>query len=146
MRCAELTRKTKETEISLKLNLDGTGENSISTGVGFLDHMLCLFSGHGSFDLYLECKGDLFVDGHHTVEDIGIVLGKSISDALGNRESIKRFGTSFVPMDESLAMVSLDLPTDRFCISKCLFSTSRVGEMETEMFEEFSELWRLIAV
>lgn len=137
MRCAELTRKTKETEISLKLNLDGTGENSISTGVGFLDHMLCLFSGHGSFDLYLECKGDLFVDGHHTVEDIGIVLGKSISDALGNRESIKRFGTSFVPMDESLAMVSLDLSNRPFLYFEVPFSTSRVGEMETEMFEEF---------
>ncbi|NLO98717.1 MAG: imidazoleglycerol-phosphate dehydratase HisB [Clostridiaceae bacterium] len=143
MRCAELTRKTKETEISLKLNLDGTGENSISTGVGFLDHMLCLFSGHGSFDLYLECKGDLFVDGHHTVEDIGIVLGKSISDALGNRESIKRFGTSFVPMDESLAMVSLDLSNRPFLYFEVPFSTSRVGEMETEMFEEF---FRALAV
>lgn len=143
MRCAELTRKTKETEISLKLNLDGTGENSVSTGVGFLDHMLCLFSGHGSFDLYLECKGDLFVDGHHTVEDIGIVLGKSISDALGNRESIKRFGTSFVPMDESLAMVSLDLSNRPFLYFEVPFSTSRVGEMETEMFEEF---FRALAV
>ncbi len=143
MRCAELNRKTKETEISLKINLDGKGENSISTGVGFLDHMLCLFSGHGRFDLSLECKGDLFVDGHHTVEDIGIVLGKSISDALGNRESIKRFGTSFVPMDESLAMVSLDLSNRPFLHFEVPFSTSMVGEMETEMFEEF---FRALAV
>ena len=143
MRCAELARKTKETEISIKLNLDGNGENTISTGVGFLDHMLCLFSGHGQFDLTLECKGDLFVDGHHTVEDIGIVLGKSISDALGKRESIKRFGTSFVPMDESLALVSLDLSNRPFLHFKVPFSTDMVGEMETEMFEEF---FRALAV
>ena len=114
MRYAELARKTKETEISLKLNLDGKGENDISTGIGFLDHMLCLFSGHGRFDLALKCKGDLNVDSHHTVEDIGIVLGKSISDALGKRESIKRFGTSIVPMDESLALVSVDLSNRPF--------------------------------
>ncbi len=143
MRCAELARKTKETEISIKLNLDGNGENTISTGVGFLDHMLCLFSGHGRFDLTLECKGDLFVDGHHTVEDIGIVLGKSISDALGKRESIKRFGTSFVPMDESLALVSLDLSNRPFLHFEVPFSTDMVGEMETEMFEEF---FRALAV
>ncbi len=143
MRCAELVRKTKETEISLKLNLDGNGENTISTGLGFLDHMLCLFSGHGRFDLKLECKGDLFVDGHHTAEDIGIVLGKAISDALGKRESIKRFGTSFVPMDESLAMVSLDLSNRPFLHFEVPFTTNKVGEMETEMFEEF---FRALAV
>ncbi len=137
MRCAEMARKTKETEISLKINLDGNGENTVSTGLGFLDHMLCLFSGHGRFDLKLECKGDLFVDGHHTAEDIGIVLGKAISDALGKRESIKRFGTSFVPMDESLAMVSLDLSNRPFLHFEVPFSTTKVGEMETEMFEEF---------
>ncbi|NLX64587.1 MAG: imidazoleglycerol-phosphate dehydratase HisB [Clostridiaceae bacterium] len=143
MRCAELIRKTKETEISLKLNLDGKGENSVSTGIGFLDHMLCLFSGHGRFDLSLVCKGDLEVDSHHTVEDIGIVLGKAISDALGKRESIKRFGTSIVPMDESLAMVSIDLSNRPFLHFEVPFSTNKVGEMETEMFEEF---FRALAV
>ncbi|HHU91224.1 MAG TPA: imidazoleglycerol-phosphate dehydratase HisB [Clostridiaceae bacterium] len=143
MRYAELARKTKETEISLKINLDGKGENTISTGVGFLDHMLCLFSGHGHFDLSLECKGDLSVDSHHTVEDIGIVLGKSISEALGKRESVKRYGTSFVPMDESLAMVSLDLSNRPFLHFEVPFSTDRIGDMETEMFEEF---FRALAV
>jgi len=143
VRCAELNRKTKETEISLKLNLDGKGENAVSTGIGFMDHMLCLFSGHGRFDLLLECKGDLEVDSHHTVEDIGIVLGKAISDALGKRESIKRFGTSIVPMDESLAMVSIDLSNRPFLYFEVPFSTDKVGEMETEMFEEF---FRALAV
>jgi len=143
VRCAELNRKTKETEISLKLNLDGKGENAVSTGIGFMDHILCLFSGHGRFDLLLECKGDLEVDSHHTVEDIGIVLGKAISDALGKRESIKRFGTSIVPMDESLAMVSIDLSNRPFLYFEVPFSTDKVGEMETEMFEEF---FRALAV
>lgn len=143
MRCAELVRKTKETEISLRLNLDGRGESAVSTGIGFLDHMLCLFSGHGRFDLSLECRGDLKVDSHHTVEDIGIVLGKAISDALGKRESIKRFGTSFVPMDESLAMVSIDLSNRPFLHFEVPFSVDKVGEMETEMFEEF---FRALAV
>jgi len=143
VRCAELVRKTKETEISLRLNLDGRGESAVSTGIGFLDHMLCLFSGHGRFDLSLECRGDLKVDSHHTVEDIGIVLGKAISDALGKRESIKRFGTSFVPMDESLAMVSIDLSNRPFLHFEVPFSVDKVGEMETEMFEEF---FRALAV
>jgi len=143
VRRADLVRKTKETEISLKLDLDGKGESDISTGIGFLDHMLCLFSGHGRFDLSLQCKGDLTVDSHHTVEDIGIVLGKTISDALGKRESIKRFGTSFVPMDESLAMVSIDLSNRPFLFFEVPFSTDRIGEMETEMFEEF---FRALAV
>jgi len=143
VRCAELVRKTKETEISLRLNLDGRGESAVSTGIGFLDHMLCLFSGHGRFDLSLECRGDLKVDSHHTVEDIGIVLWKAISDALGKRESIKRFGTSFVPMDESLAMVSIDLSNRPFLHFEVPFSVDKVGEMETEMFEEF---FRALAV
>lgn len=137
MRNAELVRKTKETEISLTLNLDGQGHNAVNTGIGFLDHMLTLFSGHGRFDLSLDCKGDLFVDGHHTAEDIGIVLGKAISDALGTRESIKRFGNSMIPMDESLAMVSLDLSNRPFLYFDVPFSNSKVGEMDTEMFEEF---------
>lgn len=137
MRSVDLTRKTKETEISLTLNLDGQGQNRINTGIGFLDHMLTLFSSHGGFDLNLTCKGDLFVDVHHTTEDIGIVLGKAISDALGKRESIKRFGNSMVPMDESLVSVSLDLSNRPYLYFEVPFSTSKVGEMDTEMFEEF---------
>lgn len=137
MRSAVVERKTKETQIALSLNIDGTGQNTISTGIGFLDHMLCLLSGHGRFDLILECKGDLYVDVHHTAEDIGIVLGKAISEALGKRESIKRYGTSYIPMDESLALVSLDLSNRSYLYYDVAFSTSRIGEMDTEMFEEF---------
>lgn len=137
MRKADLVRNTKETEISLSIDLDGTGQNTIQTGIGFLDHMLTLFSGHGRFDLSLSCKGDLFVDVHHTAEDIGIVLGKAISEALGKRESIKRFGNSMVPMDESLALVSLDLSNRPYLYFEVPFTNTKVGEMDTEMFEEF---------
>lgn len=137
MRTAELVRNTKETQISLSLNLDGTGQNSINTGIGFLDHMLTLFSGHGRFDLTLTCKGDLHVDVHHTVEDIGIVLGKAISEALGTRESIKRYGNSMVPMDEALALVSLDLSNRPYLYFEVPFLSSKTGELDTEMYEEF---------
>ena len=106
MRVVELNRKTKETDISLKLNLDGTGKSVIDTGIGFLDHMLTLFAAHGRFDLELTCKGDLNVDAHHTVEDTGLVLGKAISTHW-EAESILRYGSSIIPMDESLALVSL---------------------------------------
>ncbi|NLM74201.1 MAG: imidazoleglycerol-phosphate dehydratase HisB [Clostridiaceae bacterium] len=137
MRVVELNRKTKETDISLKLNLDGTGKSVIDTGIGFLDHMLTLFAAHGRFDLELTCKGDLNVDAHHTVEDTGIVLGKAISDALGSRESILRYGSSIIPMDESLALVSLDLSKRPYLIFDVPFSSPKVGEMDTELFEEF---------
>ncbi len=137
MRGAELTRKTRETEISLTLHLDGQGENSINTGIGFLDHMLTLFAGHGGFNLKLTCKGDLFVDTHHTAEDIGIVLGKAINEALGGRESKKRYGNSMVPMDEALALVSLDLSNRPYLYFEVPFSNPKVGDMDTEMFEEF---------
>ena len=137
MRRAQLERKTNETEISLMIDLDAHGQSSISTGIGFLDHMLCLFSGHGQFNLNILCKGDLEVDSHHTVEDIGIVLGKAIKEALGSREGIKRFGNSVIPMDEALALVSLDLSNMPYLCYDVLFSTDKVGEMETEMFEEF---------
>ena len=109
LRKADIARKTKETDIRLVLNLDGEGRCAAASGIGFLDHMLNLFSGHGRFDLELSCSGDLDVDTHHTVEDTGIVLGKAISEALGARESIKRYGSALIPMDESLAQVSLDL-------------------------------------
>ncbi|NLU51509.1 MAG: imidazoleglycerol-phosphate dehydratase HisB [Clostridiaceae bacterium] len=137
MRVAELTRKTKETDISLTLNLDGQGMNEINTGIGFLDHMLTLFSVHGRFDLKLSCKGDLHVDSHHTVEDIGIVLGKAIAEALGTRESIARYGSSLLPMDESLAMVALDLSNRPFIYFDVPVSARKVGELDSEMLEEF---------
>lgn len=137
MRKAQLDRKTKETDISLMLELDGDGQYSISTGIGFLDHMLCLFSGHGQFNINVSCKGDLVVDSHHTVEDIGIVLGKAISEALGSREGIKRFGSSMIPMDEALALVNLDLSNRPYLHFEVPFSAEKIGEIETEMFEEF---------
>lgn len=143
MRRAEVVRKTKETDIRLALNLDGEGKNAIASGIGFLDHMLCLFSSHGLFDLELSCTGDLKVDAHHTVEDIGIVLGKAISEALGSRESIKRYGSALIPMDESLAQVALDLSNRPYLYFDVPFSNPRIGEMETEMFEEF---FRAVAV
>lgn len=143
MRKAKVERKTKETDICLSLCLDGSGKQSISTGIGFLDHMLSLFSAHGRFDLDLTCKGDLEVDVHHTAEDAGIVLGKAISDALAGREGIKRYGSSFIPMDESLALVALDLSNRPFLHFEVPFTTDRIGEMDTEMFEEF---FRAVAV
>jgi imidazoleglycerol-phosphate dehydratase len=143
LRKAKVERKTKETDICLSLCLDGSGKQSISTGIGFLDHMLSLFSAHGRFDLDLTCKGDLEVDVHHTAEDAGIVLGKAISDALAGREGIKRYGSSFIPMDESLALVALDLSNRPFLHFEVPFTTDRIGEMDTEMFEEF---FRAVAV
>jgi imidazoleglycerol-phosphate dehydratase len=137
MRNAELVRNTKETQITLSLNLDGTGQNTINTGIGFMDHMLTLFSGHGRFDLKLICTGDLHVDTHHTMEDVGIVLGKAIAQALGGRESIKRYGSSMVPMDEALALVALDLSNRPYLHFEVPFSGAKTGELDTEMYEEF---------
>jgi len=143
LRKAEVVRKTKETDIRLVLNLDGEGKSTVASGIGFLDHMLCLLAGHGRFDLELSCTGDLHVDSHHTVEDIGIVLGKAISEALGGRESIKRYGSALIPMDESLAQVALDLSNRPFLYYDVPFTNPQVGEMDTEMFEEF---FRAVAV
>ncbi len=143
LRKADIARKTKETDIRLVLNLDGEGRCAAASGIGFLDHMLNLFSGHGRFDLELSCSGDLDVDTHHTVEDTGIVLGKAISEALGARESIKRYGSALIPMDESLAQVSLDLSNRPYLYFDVPFNNPQVGGMETEMFEEF---FRALAV
>jgi imidazoleglycerol-phosphate dehydratase len=136
-RIAEIKRKTKETDIALSFNLDGASKEQISTGIGFLDHMLDLFTRHGLFDLKVEAVGDLKVDAHHTVEDIGIVLGQAIKEALGDKKSIKRYGTTFVPMDEALAMVSLDLSGRPFLVFDAQFTQDKVGEMDTELIEEF---------
>lgn len=136
-RKAEINRKTNETDIFLSLDIDGSGKSNISTGVGFLDHMLNLFSRHGLFDLTVKAKGDLEVDAHHTVEDVGIVLGQAIKNALGEKKSIKRYGTSFVPMDEALAMVVLDLGGRPFLVCDMVLGCERLGNMETELIEEF---------
>jgi imidazoleglycerol-phosphate dehydratase len=136
-RTADIKRTTKETDIALSINLDGSAKEQISTGIGFMDHMLDLFTRHGLFDLNVTAQGDLKVDAHHTVEDIGIVLGQAIKEALGDKKSIKRYGTTFVPMDEALAMVSLDLSGRPFLVFNAQFTSDKVGEMDTELVEEF---------
>lgn len=136
-RKAEIKRKTNETDIALNFCLDGSGKSEINTGVGFFDHMLTLFAKHGLFDLEVQATGDLDVDAHHTVEDIGIVLGQALKQALGDKESIRRYGASYVPMDEALAMVALDLGGRPFLVFEARFSSDKVGGMETELVEEF---------
>ena len=136
-RKSELSRKTAETEISISLNLDGEGKYEINTGVGFFDHMLCLMTKHGLFDVNLSAKGDLYIDCHHTIEDIGIVIGQCISKALGDKKGIKRYGTSFVPMDETLAMVSMDLSGRSYLVFDAEFTCEKIGEFDTEMVAEF---------
>lgn len=137
MRNSEIERNTGETRIKLSLELDGSGKAGISTGIGFLDHMLDLFTRHGLFDLKVEARGDLHVDAHHTAEDVGIVLGQAIKAALGDKKSVKRYGTSHVPMDEALAMVSLDLSGRPFLVFDIPFTSQKLGEMDTELVEEF---------
>ena len=137
MRTAQITRTTKETDISLSLNLDGSGKAEISTGIGFFDHMLEGFARHGLFDLTCKVKGDLQVDCHHTVEDTGIVLGQAIREAVGDKKGIVRFGTCILPMDEALALCSLDLSGRPYYVSDVAFPTERVGEFDTQMVREF---------
>jgi len=132
-----VNRETKETNISIKLNIDGTGINEINTGIGFLDHMLTHISKHGFFDLEVKATGDLDVDSHHTIEDVGIVLGKSIKEALGDKAGIKRYGSAIVPMDEALALCAIDISGRPLYISNAKFTVERLGSFDTEMFEEF---------
>lgn len=136
MRTAEIARKTKETDITAKLNLDG-GEVKIDTGIGFLDHMLTAFGVHGGFGLVLNAKGDLQVDGHHTAEDVGIVLGKAFCEALGDKSGIMRFGSAFVPMDEALGFCAVDISGRPFLVFNAEFTSERVGEFDTCLTEEF---------
>lgn len=136
-RQAEIKRDTFETQIEMYLELDGEGKSEIETGVGFFDHMLTLFTKHGLLNLKLKAKGDLYVDSHHLVEDVGIVLGKCINSALGDKKGIKRYGTSYVPMDESLELVSMDISGRPFLVFEGEFSTEKLGAFETEMVEEF---------
>lgn len=143
LRKAEVCRLTGETDIVVEVNLDGEGTYTIDTGIGFFDHMLCLMSKHSITDLNIKAKGDLYVDGHHTVEDVGITFGKCIEKALGDKSGIKRYGTSFVPMDEALAMVSMDISGRPFLVFDAEFNSERVGEMDAELVEEF---FRAVAV
>lgn len=137
IRTANINRKTKETDIAMKLNIDGTGVSSVDTGIGFFDHMLTGFSKHGFFDLTLQVKGDLEVDGHHTVEDTGIVLGSAIREAIGDKISIKRYGSFILPMDDALCLCAVDLCGRPYFAYDCEFSVERVGELDTELVKEF---------
>ncbi len=136
-RTAEITRTTKETDIILKLNLDGSGAADISTGIGFFDHMLEGFSRHGFFDLSCKVQGDLHVDGHHTVEDTGIVLGKAIAQAVGDKKGIRRYGSFMLPMDDALALCAVDLCGRPYLNFDCTFPVERVGTLDTELVREF---------
>lgn len=137
MRTAEITRKTAETDIYLYINLDGTGKNEIDTGCGFLDHMLTLFSAHGKFDLTVKCKGDTYVDYHHTVEDIGIALGSAIKSALGDKKGINRYGDTVLTMDEAVILTSVDFSGRTFLGYSLKIPTEKVGDFDTELVEEF---------
>jgi imidazoleglycerol-phosphate dehydratase len=136
-RAATIHRKTNETEIKLRLNLDGRGTSKISTGIRFLDHMLDLVARHGAFDLYIEAKGDLDVDQHHTVEDTGIALGEAVAKAIGNKRGILRAGYFLMPMDETLAAAAIDLSGRPHCVVTGKISAKRVGDFQTELTEDF---------
>ncbi len=136
-RIAEISRKTTETDIQLRLDLDGAGTTNIDTGIGFLDHMLTSLGRHGSFDLHVRAKGDLHIDYHHTTEDVGIVLGQALRQALGDKRGINRFGQALVPMDEALAEAALDLSGRACLVWNVTFPRDKLGEMDTELFEEF---------
>ena len=137
MRTAVIERKTAETEITLTLNLDGTGVSSVSTGCGFLDHMLTLFAKHGRFDLSVACKGDTWVDDHHTVEDIGICLGDAFARALGDLRGVARYGSVTLPMDEALILTAVDLSGRGMLCCDLDIPTEKVGTFDTELVEEF---------
>ena len=136
-RIAKLQRKTKETDIAVTLNIDGTGKSQIQTGIGFFDHMLEGFSKPGFFDLNLSCDGDLIVDSHHTIADSGIVLGNAIREAIGDKSGIRRFGSCILPMDESLVLCAVDLSGRPYLVFDGEFTTERIGQMDTEMIKEF---------
>ena len=146
MRTAEVIRNTNETRIALTLNLDGSGVADIRTGVGFLDHMLTLFSHHGRFDLALSCDGDTWVDDHHTTEDIGIALGEAFAKALGEKRGIARYGSTILPMDEALILTALDLSGRAHVSYDLAILTEKVGTFDTELVEEFFQAFARSAV
>ena len=137
MRTADIIRNTAETQISLKLSLDGSGKSTIATGVGFLDHMLTLFSRHGRFDLELTCTGDTWVDDHHTAEDVGIALGQAFKTALADKKGVMRYGSTILPMDEALILTAVDLSGRGYLGYELQIPTEKVGSFDTELVEEF---------
>lgn len=137
MRTSAIERNTAETKIKLSLNLDGTGESTVNSGCGFLDHMLTLFAKHGRFDLAVDCSGDTQVDYHHTVEDIGIVLGTAFKEALGNKKGIERYGDIVLPMDEALILTAVDLSGRAYLGFDLTIPTEKVGDFDTELVKEF---------
>ncbi|MGI8825527.1 MAG: imidazoleglycerol-phosphate dehydratase HisB [Chloroflexota bacterium] len=141
-RVSTLERRTGETDVRITLNLDGKGLSRISTGIGYFDHMLSLFSGHGRFDLTAEARGDLNVDAHHTVEDVGIVLGRALHGALGDKRGIARYGHAYVPMDEALVRAVVDLSDRPYCVYEVGVMAQRLGTFETELAEDF---WYAVA-
>jgi len=140
-RQGSVERKTRETDIRLRLDLDGEGKSRIATGIGFFDHMLTAFSTHGRFDVELRCKGDLHVDAHHSVEDVGIAFGQALREALGDKKGIVRFGHAYVPLDEALSRCVIDLSGRPYLHYDVTFKARQVGEMPTELFEDF--FWAL---
>lgn len=137
MRTAHIERKTGETQIVVQLDLDGSGQWEIQTGVGFFDHMLSLIAAHGLIDLTIHAAGDLYVDAHHTVEDVGIVLGQALARALGDRKGIVRYGQSLLPMDEALALVALDFSNRGLFVGDLAFHTAQIGSFDVELVSEF---------
>lgn len=136
-RTAEVVRNTKETQITVRVDLDGSGVSDVQTGVGFFDHMLDSFARHGGIDLYVRTAGDLHIDFHHTVEDTGIVIGQAINKALDGFKGVRRFGHAYIPMDETLTRCAIDLSNRPYLIWKVAFKTPKIGEMDTELFKEF---------
>jgi imidazoleglycerol-phosphate dehydratase len=144
-RTAEVVRTTKETQIRIGVDLDGTGASKVSTGIGFFDHMLESFARHGGFDVDIETNGDLHIDMHHTVEDTGIVLGQAFAKALDGYKGVRRFGHAYIPMDETLTRCALDLSNRPYLVWKVAFSRPKVGEMDTELFKEFHHAFAMNA-
>ena len=142
-RTAEVIRETKETRIRVRIDLDGTGKTEIATGIGFFDHMLESFGRHGGFDLKVETQGDLHIDMHHTVEDTGIVIGQAFKEASDGFKGIRRFGTAYVPMDETLTRCAVDLSNRPYLSWKVAFARPKVGEMDTELFKEFHQAFAM---
>ena len=142
-RTAEVVRETKETQIRIRLDLDGTGVTKISTGIGFFDHMLESFGRHGGIDLDVETKGDLHIDMHHTIEDTGIVLGQAVAKALDGFKGIRRFGSAYIPMDETLTRCALDLSNRAYLIYKVEYVRPKVGDVDTELFKEFHQAFAM---
>jgi len=145
MRTAKIARKTNETEISVSIDLDGTGKHSMQTGVGFFDHMLDQLSRHSLIDMDIVCKGDLHIDFHHTVEDVGIALGQAIRQALGEKKGISRYASCDLPMDGTLTRAALDVSGRAFLVFRAEFSQGKIGEMDTELFREFFQAFAINA-